>query len=49
MVRGGYAPPKNSMDVRARAATFLFGLSVTLTLRGSGFAPRHLKRYASAL
>jgi len=28
-------------------ATLLFGLSVTLTLRGGGFAPRHLNRYAS--
>ncbi len=26
-------------------ATFLFGLSVSLTLRSGGFAPRHLNRY----
>jgi hypothetical protein len=25
-------------------ATLLFGLSVSLTLRGGGFAPRHLNR-----
>ena len=30
-------------------ATFLFGLSVFPTLRGGGFAPRHLNRYAASV
>ena len=30
-------------------ATLLFGLSVSLTLRGFGFAPRHLRRWAASL
>ena len=30
-------------------ATLLFGLSVSLSLRGGGFAPRHLKRSAAIL
>lgn len=38
----------NSMDVRARAATLLFSLSVNLNLRGGGFASRNLRRYASS-
>jgi len=35
--------PTNGRE--GETSTLLFGLSVTLTLRGGGFAPRHLSRY----
>jgi hypothetical protein len=36
-----------SMDIRARAATFLKRFLVSLTLRAAGFALRHLSRSAA--
>jgi len=38
------AMPNNSMDVRGRAATLLSTGLFTLSLRGGGFALRHLNR-----
>ena len=34
------------MDVRAKQRLCLLACLVSLNLRGGGFAPRHLKRYA---
>ena len=43
------AMPNNSMDVRAKQLLSYLACPFPLTLRGGGFAPRHLKRYAPAL
>ena len=43
------APPNNSMDVRAKQRLSYLACLFSLTLRGGGFAPRHLNRYAAEL
>ena len=40
------APSNNSMDVRAKQRLSFNGSSGTRSLRGGGFAPRHLNRSA---
>jgi len=39
--------PNNSMDVRAKQRLSYQRLLVTFSLRGGGFAPRHLNRWAA--
>ncbi len=43
------AQPNNSMDVRAKQRLCYLACLFSLKLRGGGFAPRHLNRYAASL